>query len=165
MKSWTAILLLFACAAAASDRYPCREQHTFDFWVGTFDATPWDQPNAPVRGQLHNTREYDGCVIVERWTGKTSAGMSMAFYDTDRKVWRMMWVGDDGKTDDLEGTYTDGAMRLHGWTLDGSGNKVLTSNVLENVSADVIRHIYSTSSDGGKTWVVRSDGRFVRRKE
>ncbi|HEY2906947.1 MAG TPA: hypothetical protein VGJ29_13685, partial [Vicinamibacterales bacterium] len=66
-------------------RYPCRAIHTFDFWVGTFDATPWDQPTAKPTGQLHNTREYEGCVIVERWTGTSgSAGMSMSFYDANR---------------------------------------------------------------------------------
>jgi hypothetical protein len=42
---------------------------------------------------------------------------------------------------------------------------VYVSNVLENVSPGLIRHIFSTSSDSGKTWTVRSDGRFVRRQE
>ena len=55
-------------------------------------------------------------------------------------------------------------MRFKGWILDSAGKRVLASNVLQNVSPDTIRHIYSTSSDNGKTWVVKSDGRFVRRK-
>jgi hypothetical protein len=55
-------------------------------------------------------------------------------------------------------------MRFEGWVLDPSGKKLLTSNVLQNVTPDLIRHTYSTSADGGKTWVVRSDGRFERRK-
>ena len=151
--------------AADAQRYPCRAVHTFDFWVGTFDATPWNQPTAPPAGQLHNTREYEGCVIVERWTStKGSAGMSMSFYDVNRRVWRMVWNGDDNQSNDFEGTYRDGAMRFRGWVLDSDGHRLLASNVLQNVSPDVIRHIYSTSADDGKTWVVRSDGRFVRRK-
>jgi hypothetical protein len=147
-------------------RYPCRAIHTFDFWVGTFDATPWDQPTAKPTGQLHNTREYEGCVIVERWTGTSgSAGMSMSFYDANRRVWRMVWSDDANQSNDFEGSYLDGAMRFNGWVLDAAGKRLLASNVLQDVAPDTIRHIYSTSADDGKTWVVKSDGRFVRRKE
>lgn len=152
--------------AADDARYPCRAVHTFDFWVGDFDATPWDQPAAPVGGRLQNTREYEGCVIVERWEGtKGSRGMSMSFYDVNRRTWRMVWNGDDNRSNDFEGIYRDGAMRFEGWVLDAVGKRLLAKNVLENVTPDTIRHIYSTSADGGKTWTVRSDGRFVRRKE
>lgn len=146
-------------------RYPCRTVHTFDFWVGTFDATPWNQPNAVPSGQLHNTREYEGCVIVERWTSvKGSGGMSMAFYDKNRHLWHMIWNDDFNQSNDLEGSYSDGAMRFTGWVLDSTGKRLLASNVLQNVSPGVIRHIYSESADDGKTWTVKSDGRFVRRE-
>jgi hypothetical protein len=154
-----------AQSTADDARHPCRAVHTFDFWVGTFDATPWDKPTTPSRGQLQNTREYEGCVIVERWTSVNgSAGMSMSFYDIHRKVWRMVWDDDSNQSNDFEGSYSDGAMRFKGWVLDNSGKRLLASNVLENVSPGVIRHIYSTSADEGKTWVVKSDGRFVRRQ-
>ena len=153
-----------ATAPAAAARYPCRDVHTFDFWVGDFDATPWKDPNATSRGRLHNTREYEGCVIVERWEGASgSTGMSMSFYDVNRRVWRMVWNGDDNRSNDFEGAFRDGAMRFEGWVLDAAGNRLLARNVLENVSPGVIRHVYSTSSDGGKTWDVKSDGRFTRR--
>jgi hypothetical protein len=152
--------------ASADARYPCRAVHTFDFWVGTFDARPWNDPTGPVRGQLHNTREYEGCVIVERWEGNSGLkGMSMSFYDVNRRVWRMVWNGDDNQSNDFEGSYRDGAMRFQGWVLDSTGKRLLASNVLQNVSPDTIRHIYSTSADGGKTWVIKSDGRFDRWKE
>jgi Tetratricopeptide repeat len=143
-------------------RYPCRSEHTFDFWVGTFAATPWSLPDSPPTGQLDNTREYDGCVIVERWVGSASAGMSMSFYDVSRHVWRMVWNDDSNQSNDFEGSYHDGAMRFEGWVLDPEGNRILTRNVLQDVSPDVIRHTYATSPDGGRTWVVQSDGRFTR---
>jgi hypothetical protein len=148
----------------SSARYPCRDEHTFDFWVGDFDATPWNQPDAPPRGQLHNTREYDGCVIVERWSAASGAGMSISFFDVNRHVWRMVWNDDSNSSNDFEGTYRDGAMRFEGWVLDAAGKRVLARNVLQNFSPDVIRHTYSTSTDDGKTWVVKSDGKFSRRK-
>src|SRR5437868_11887180 len=97
------------------DRYPCRAVHTFDFWAGTFDSGPWDQTK-PFTGQLHNTREYEGCIIVERWTGNAGgAGMSMAFYDVHRHAWRMVWNSDSNQSNDFEGSYHDGAMRFQGW--------------------------------------------------
>lgn len=168
-----ALLALFsltarpAAAQAASDdaRYPCRAVHTFDYWVGTFDAMPWSKPDAPPSGQLQNTREYDGCVFVERWTSPGGNGMSIVFYDVALKTWRMIWNDDsNSSTVFTEGAYRDGAMRFLGWTLDPKGNPAYASNVLENVSPGLIRHIFSTSADSGKTWTVRSDGRFVRRR-
>ena len=153
-------------ANAAPDRYPCRAVHTFDFWVGDFTATPWDQPNLPPRGTLHNTREYEGCVIVERWTAANgSNGMSMAFYDESRHAWRMIWNSDSNQSNDLEGNYADGAMRFTGWVLDSSGKRLMVKNVLQDVSPDVIRHTYSVSEDDGKTWIVKSDGRFERKHD
>ena len=169
-----ALLSLLSLAAAsaagppppkpAPPRYPCRDVHTLDFWVGDFDAKPWNETNAPVTGHLHNTLEYDGCAIVERWDGIKSGikGMSLSFYDTNRRAWRMVWIADDGLSNDFDGSYSDGAMRFRGWVLDEDGRKILASNVLENVSPGTIRHVYSTSADGGKTWTVRSDGRFER---
>ena len=152
-----------AAQKAEATRYPCRDVHTFDFWVGTFDATPWNQPTATPRGELHNTLEYEGCVIVERWTSPKSAGMSMSFYDANRRRWRMIWNDDANSSNDLEGSYREGAMRFKGWVVDSAGKRLLVTNVLQNVSPDVIRHIYSVSEDNGRTWAVKSDGRFVRR--
>ena len=171
-SQWT-IVASVACLAAlstsgtaqAADRFPCRDVHTFDFWEGTFDAKPWDKPDAPAAGQLHNTREYDGCVFVERWTSPRGNGMSIVFYDATRKTWRMFWNDDSNSSNVFdEGVYRDGAMRFTGWVLDPQGQRIMASNVLQNVSPDVIRHIYSTSADSGKTWTTRSDGRFVRVK-
>ncbi len=89
----------------------------------------------------------------------------MSFYDTNRGVWRMVWNDDANQSNDFEGTYEDGAMRFKGWVLAPGGERLLASNVLQNVSPGTIRHIYSTSADNGKTWTVKSDGRFVRRTE
>jgi hypothetical protein len=105
-------------------------------------------------------------VFIERWTSPSQNGMSIVFYDVNLKTWRMIWNDDsNSSTVFTEGSYHDGAMRFFGWKLDPNGNPVYASNVLENVSPGLIRHIFSTSADSGKTWTVRSDGRFVRRKE
>ncbi|MEO8294084.1 MAG: hypothetical protein ABI613_01130 [Gemmatimonadota bacterium] len=155
-------------AASPDARFPCRNVHTFDFWAGTFDNVPWNKPNDPSRGTLVNTRDYEGCVFIERWTGANASGngMSMVFYDTVKKTWRMIWNDDSNSSTVFdEGTFHDSSMRFLGWVLAPNGNRVMASNELQDVSPGVIRHIFSTSPDSGKTWIVRSDGRFVRRKE
>src|SRR4051812_20992726 len=45
---------------ADSTRYPCRSVQTFDYWVGTFDAKPWDKPDAPSGGQLRTEYQRAG---------------------------------------------------------------------------------------------------------
>jgi hypothetical protein len=155
-----------AIRAKAEDvRYPCRSEHTFDFWVGTFDTHPWNQPDSPSGGVLTNTRQYGGCVFIEQFSSRGGAGMSMSFYDVNRKVWRMIWNDDNNSSNDFEGSFRGGAMRFQGWVLDRNGRRILATNVLQPVGADMIRHIYSTSPDSGKTWDVHSDTRFVRRRE
>lgn len=169
---WPLIVSLLASTPVAAQaqsgavRYPCRDVHTFDFWEGTFDATPWNSPDAKPSGQLHNTREYDGCVFVERWTSPTGNGMSMVFYDIARKTWRMIWNDDSNQSSAFDaGEFHDGTMRFTGWVLSPKGERVMASNVLQNVSPGVVRHIFSISQDSGKTWTVVGDGRFARRKE
>lgn len=152
---------------AEAKRYPCRGEHTFDFWAGTWDASPWDQPQAKPGGVLKNTRAYEGCVFIEEFasSGGEPIGMSMSFYDINRKAWRMIWNDSRNTSNDFEGSYHDGAMRFLGWILDEKGRRILASNVLENISPDTIKHTYALSPDSGKTWNAQGVGRFVRRRD
>ncbi|HVZ48455.1 MAG TPA: bacterial transcriptional activator domain-containing protein [Gemmatimonadaceae bacterium] len=152
---------------AEDRRFPCRNVHTFDFWAGDFDAAQWNAPPGASGGLLHNTREYDGCAFVEHWMPKSAAspaGMSVVYYDADRKAWRMLWVDDGNGSVEFTGTYREGAMRFEASTVAPDGTTTVVRNVLQDVSPDVIRHTFSSSADGGKTWVVQTDERFVRRK-
>lgn len=151
---------------AEARRYPCRAEHTFDFWAGTWDASPWDPPGTKPTSMLKNTRAYEGCVFIEEFSRYGEPmGMSMAFYDQNRKTWRMVWNDNHNSSNDFdEGSYHDGAMRFLGWVLDSAGRRILASNVLENISPDTIKHTYAVSPDSGKTWNTLSVGRFVRRR-
>lgn len=151
-------------ALAEATRFPCRAVHTFDYWAGDFDVSYWDQPGAAL-AHTHNVRAYDGCVIVEDFTspGRLS-GMSMSFYDTSRHTWRMVWDSDANSSNDFEGTFRDGGMHFLGWVLDPSGQRLEASNTLLRVSPDTIHQTYAVSADSGKTWVIRSNLRYVRRE-
>jgi hypothetical protein len=151
---------------AGDRRFPCRSVHTFDFWAGDFDAAQWNAPPGSSGGLLHNTREYDGCAFVEHWMPKSAAspaGMSVVYYDAGRDAWRMIWVDDGNGSVEFDGHYRDGAMRFEATTVAPDGSTTISRNVLQDVSPDLIRHTFSSSTDGGKTWVVQADERFVRR--
>lgn len=152
---------------AEEARFPCRNVHTFDFWAGDFDASQWRDQSGKSGGQLHNTRDYDGCVFVERWSplpGRGPAGMSFAFYDAIRHVWRFIWNDDGNGSVEFEGDYRDGAMRFEARVTNPDGTTFLARNVLQSVSPDTIRHTFSMSEDEGKTWTVQADDRFARRR-
>jgi tetratricopeptide (TPR) repeat protein len=151
---------------AEDKRYPCRNVHTFDFWAGDFDAYPSLSTAATPGGQLHNTREYDGCVFIEHWMPIASSGlpgMSMSYYDSDRRAWRFIWNDDQNGSIQFVGGLHDGAMEFEGSTLNADGSRLLARNVLRPLAADTIRHTFSTSSDNGTTWTVQTDQLFVRR--
>jgi tetratricopeptide (TPR) repeat protein len=152
---------------AEEKRYPCRSVHTFDFWAGDFDAYPSLSTAAQPGGQLHNTREYDGCVFIEHWAPIASSGlpgMSMSYYDADQRVWRFIWNDDQNGSIQFIGDFRNGAMEFEGSSLNPDGSRLLARNVLRPVAADTIRHTFSTSSDNGKTWTPQTDQLFVRRR-
>src|SRR3982751_391018 len=68
-------------------RHPCptmAEARQFDFWIGTWDVTPW-QVAAPTAKQKMGVNEVypilEHCVISENWTGvRGSNGKSYNFY-------------------------------------------------------------------------------------
>jgi len=151
---------------AEDKRYPCRNVHTFDFWAGDFDAYPSLSTAAQPGGQLHNTREYDGCVFIEHWLPNASnglPGMSMSYYDSEQRAWRFVWNDDQNGSIQFVGGFRDGAMQFEGSTLNGDGSRLLARNVLRPIAVDTIRHTFSTSSDNGTTWIVQTDQLFVRR--
>jgi hypothetical protein len=153
-------------AEAEAVRFPCRKVHDFDFWAGTFDVGPWDQPQIPASGVAVNTRSFEGCVFVEQFSSSRPGGghgMSMTFYDVNRHTWRMVWNDDSNGSNDFEGSVKDGVMHFLGWVLDPSGRKVMASNTIERISADTVRQTYALSADTGKTWQTQQSGRWVRR--
>ncbi|CAN5850384.1 hypothetical protein BH20GEM1_BH20GEM1_12060 [soil metagenome] len=72
---------------------PCgpAEYRQFDFWVGEWDVRG---PAGQVAGLSSITREYNGCVIVVRWSGPTGvpAGTSQNFYHKGDGRWHQNWI-------------------------------------------------------------------------
>jgi hypothetical protein len=152
-------------------RYPCRsmiEAGQFDFWLGSWDVTPWQAPPGSRPALLGtNTIEpiLEHCVILENWTSAVGgSGKSMNFWDTNRRQWRQIWVADGGGSLDYAGSFREGAMRFEGWTLAPNGRRVLQKLTFFPISRDTVRQLFETSSDSGKTWQPGFDGRYVRKR-
>lgn len=157
-------------SALAAARYPCRtrkESQQFDFWIGQWDVTPWAGVAAPGQPPGFNDVHpiLEKCVVFENWKGPTGGeGKSFNYYDTNLGKWRQIWMSDSGSALDYTGEFRDGAMRFTGWTLGSQGQRVEQKLTFTPVDANTVRQTFEASSDGGKTWTVTFDGRYVRRK-
>lgn len=157
-------------SALAAARYPCRTQkefQQFDFWIGQWDVTPWAGVSAPGQPPGFNDVHpiLEKCIVFENWKGPSGGeGKSFNYYDTNLGKWRQIWMADNGSALDYTGEFRDGAMRFAGWTLDARGQRVEQKLTFTPIDANTVRQTFEASSDGGKTWTVTFDGRYVRRK-
>jgi quercetin dioxygenase-like cupin family protein len=137
-----------------------------DFWIGRWDVAPWNSPaGTPPAAAGTSVVEPDlaQCVINENWHGARGGdGKSINFYDVNQKKWRQVWVAVGGGSLDYSGELRDGAMRFEGWTLAANGTHTLQRLTFTPFGRDTVRQTFSTSVDGGKTWVTGFDARYVR---
>jgi hypothetical protein len=149
---------------------PCLEseiRRQFDFWLGTWDVSPWNVPaaEAPRIGVNVITSIERGCALLEKWTSARGiTGRSFNWYDTNLRTWRQLWIAQTGNTLDYSrGEYRDGAMRFLGYTIDAAGARTEQRLTFFNIHRDTVRQLFETSTDSGRTWAPSFDGRYVRR--
>ena len=168
---WTHIATAIACmlagpctsGAQAAAPAPCAgpEAMQFDFWIGDWDVS---SPDGKPAGTNRIERLY-GCVLHESWSGSNGKvlGQSLNRWDADRGVWHQTWVDNQGGLLLLEGRFAEGAMTLDDATVPGRKDPNALNRVRWSVNADgSVRQLWSASGDGGKTWKVVFDGKYVR---
>jgi hypothetical protein len=174
MGIWYSLLLLHSAAPAhaqteiaeklTSPSGPCAsaEYRQFDFWIGDWEVR---RPDGKPAGTNRISRILGGCVIQENWSGAGgSSGTSYNIYDRVRRRWHQTWVDDRGSLLQLDGEFTNARMTLRGETLDSSGVRLLQRITWDPVAPAQVRQLWESSRDGGKTWTVVFDGRYVRRR-
>jgi hypothetical protein len=155
-RSLVALALFFVAAAAFAADPPCSSpaHRQFDFWVGTWRV---EQPDGKVAGTNRISKIEKGCALLEEWTGSGGmTGRSLNIYDASRNVWHQTWVDNSGTLLTVEGRFENNAMRLT------SKTDRITWNRLDGGS---IRQLWEQTADGGKTWKVAFDGKYVRTGE
>lgn len=153
-----------ACAQSPAPRpQPCSspEARQFDFWLGSWNVF---QPDGKQAGTNDITAVY-GCVLHESWKGRGGyEGQSFNRYDAERGVWHQTWVDSSGGILMLEGAFKDGVMTLTDATLPGKKDPQKLNEIAWSKNADgSVRQLWRTSDDGGKTWKVSFDGKYVKK--
>lgn len=124
-------------------------------------------PGAPVSENIL-TLEYDGCVLLEHWTAANGGtGSSFNIFDTSRQRWYQTWVDSSGGLHEYSGNPDDhGNLVFHAELAPPAGNsaRVHTRMSFLKISADQVRQLIESTSDGGKTWTVNYDLIYSRRK-
>lgn len=159
--------LLLLPAAASAQGSPTRqaacaapEHRQFDFWIGDWEV---QLPDGRKAGRNRIEPILDGCVLQESWTGAGGgSGHSYNVYDRTRKLWHQTWVDGQGSLLRIEGRFADNRMILQGETLDSAGTRVLNRITWTPMPQGRLRQLWETSADGGKTWSVAFDGRYIK---
>ena len=122
-------------------------------------------PNGQPAGTNSIRLTLGDCVLEENWTGSQGGyGRSLNAWDSQRKVWHQTWVDSQGTVLLLDGGPEGTDMVLRGETMGQGGAKVLDRITWQPRSHDEVRQLWEVSNDGGRTWTVAFDGRYLRRK-
>jgi hypothetical protein len=144
---------------------PCAapEFRQFAFWVGEWDAR-WEGGE----GSNSITSILDGCVILESFDSRGPAqgglrGMSVSAYNPALGKWQQTWVDNQGGYLDFAGEFKDGKMVLSRQASLG-GKEFLQRMVWRDFKPDSFVWDWERSDDGGKTWLLRWQIRYTRKK-
>lgn len=154
------LVCLMGTPAFATCSDPASRQ--FDFWIGEWNV---HTPDGKLAGTNRITREYEGCVLHERYTTPRGySGESLNTYDVGRKVWHQTWVDNEGVLLLLEGSFVIGQMQLTGRTVANDG-KVTKHRITWTPNADGTVRQFWESTDANGQWVIAFDGRYSRKHE
>lgn len=139
------------------------EHRQFDFWLGTWDVF---DPDGRQVGMNEITMELNGCVLHEHWQslGGPHRGNSYNIYDRTTGRWHQTWVDNSGLLLQLDGGLVDGNMVLEGETLNPEGDRILNRITWSREEEGTVRQLWEMSEDGGESWTVAFDGRYVKRR-
>ena len=157
------ILALLVVSAIASAQQPARpsctsaEYRQFDFWIGEWEVF---LPGGKKAGDSRIESIAAGCALLENWSGNGGfSGKSLNSYDLEDKRWHQSWVDSSGSRLELAGSYADKRMVL------SSAPGTTVQRIAWSINDDgSVRQLWESTADGGKTWTVQFDGKYVRRK-
>lgn len=154
-------------AAASAPTFPCDDQEQFaefDFWVGSWDV---HAPDGTFAGSNVISREQQGCVLIENWTGaQGSTGMSVNYLDKVSGEWVQIWHAASGYQIDIRGGMTPDGMRLAGTIHYINNARTLPFRGLWTPLADGrVRQFFEISQDHGATWATWFEGFYTRKAE
>jgi tetratricopeptide (TPR) repeat protein len=144
---------------------PCEHDpryRQFDFWLGTWDVYG---PGGMKAGTNRIEKDLGGCLLVENWTSASGGtGRSLNYYDPALDRWRQVWVDAQGGNILSEGGLRDGGMYFEGANVSRDGSSERFRMTFTPSPDGSVRQFIEQSRDGGETWYVWFDGRYVRQE-
>ncbi len=141
-------------ASVERRQYPCRfdpAARAMDRWIGNWNVT---NPSGPGGSSVVD-RAFDGCIIVEHWTGQFGErGMSITSYDSLTHRWLQHYVSDKATTTDYFGTAKGSSVVF---TAPGATPNARIRMTYEFLTDGRVEQQFYTSSDSGATWSLTSD--------
>ncbi len=164
MTSMLSTLNCVAQTTAAPVPTPCEEDarfSEFDFWIGDWDVHTTDGTYA---GSNKISKTERGCVLLERWTGKSGGtGMSINYLDGASGQWVQNWRAAGGSQIDIRGGMTDDGMLLLGKIHYLTNSTTQDFRGLWTLLPDGrVRQFFEQSNDGGETWAPWFEGFYTR---
>ena len=138
------------------------EARQFDFWVGRWDVYG---PKGKKAGENRIEVIAEGCALLEQWTGSGGfSGKSLNIYDAGDRRWHQTWVDSGGTLLVLAGGLVARSMVMSAVTPGTTDpSKTVQQRITWTPAADgSVRQLWESSADGGRTWTVVFDGRYVR---
>lgn len=139
---WANLLAAFEAPASS---------HAMAFWVGVWQVR---SPDGQLLGTNRITREQNGHVVRESWTGADgSTGTSLNFLDPATGHWRQIWVDAQGGVLDISGSVRgDGSLLMTGTMNPVTGTGHPSRMILMPIEGGGVRQVFETSDDEGRTW-------------
>lgn len=170
------LLFILFCAAvghASGAQQPaqtCADAEGFrklDFWIGDWDVFAGERRVGTNRIE----KILNGCAILEHWKDTNgSEGKSLFYFVPATGTWKQVWVSDNAtrsggvKEKQLIEELADGGLRFRGEVAVAGGGSYLDQTTLTRKRDGSVRQLIEISRDGGRTWQVMFDGRYVRTK-
>ena len=139
------------------------ETRQFDFWLGDWDVT-WGENE---RGSNHVEAIMDGHVILENFDGSPSLplrGMSLSAYNAKINKWQQTWVDNEGSYWSFSGDYKEDRMILTTEDLE-QGKRIDLRMIFYNIKPDEFDWRWEKSLDTGKTWSLKWQLHYQRRRD
>jgi quercetin dioxygenase-like cupin family protein len=141
---------------------PCSaaEYRQFDFWVGDWDVLDRD---GGLAGRNRVEAIEGGCGVQENWTGAGGGtGRSINTFSPGDRQWHQHWLASGGGILDLAGTFANDTLTLTGASAGPAGARLENRLQFTKNADGTVRQFWQQSRDGGRTWSVAFDGKYVR---
>ena len=110
------------------------------------------------------TLEHNNCVLIEHWSSSDQTGISLNMYDFRTKKWYQSWYDSFGNMLTISGGLKSGTMWLEGERLTPEGRVARERTRWTPRGEGGLHQVWDYSLDGGKTWSLRFEGFYSKRK-